>query len=815
MTTRELGLSCCRHFEARDIKSVLLGKDPRYAPHRAFDTLHVRLELSVDLSGRTLSGTCTTTARAFDRLTELEFDACGMTILGAKAGGETARFTHKDGKLKVKLPKAALEVGDEVEVEVRYRVRKPVAGLHFVKPGKANGAQMWTQGQPEDSRFWFPCHDAPHEKATSEVIARVPLGFVAVSNGVLVDRTRHASAETFHWRMDRPHALYLVTLVVGRFAEVRERWEDVDVLYYCERGREEDAKRGFRKTIPAMDFFSKKLGVSYPYPKYAQIAVAEFPGGMENTTATTQTDACLIPKAAALDNDLDTLVAHELAHQWFGNLVTCRDWSHAWLNEGFATYFEMLFMEHDKGADEADYERHLCRQSYFHEDEGRYRRPIVHNAYKYPWVLFDRHLYEKGACVLHMLRQELGDERWWRAIRHYLESNQNSSVETPDLATAIEEATGRNLRRFFDQWIHRSGYPTLQATYSYDDKTKEAILKVLQKGSDSTGLYRLPLKIVCAGFSPAWTRDSSVLLEKKEQEFRVKVPSRPQLVELDPRGDVLKRIEFRKPFPLWLAQLRRGTCALSRVHAARSVASWGDDAAVAALAAALKAEKFWGAACEIASALGGIRSEASFQALQAGLSHPHPKVRRAVVAALGGFARKELAPRWKSLLRSDSSYHVRAEAARALGALRDSRHVGDLKTAMRAPSYWDIVAGGAIQGLAATRRPEALRAVQAACRSPYGYPARAYAIRAVGQFAGAREEVVPFLTKLLEDILKESDERLAMAVISTLGSTGDFRALQALEKARTHADSRIKTYAEEAIARIQGESEPAEKAGKK
>ncbi|MDE2511276.1 MAG: M1 family metallopeptidase, partial [Elusimicrobia bacterium] len=321
------------------VQSALLGKPPSYAPDRAFDACHIFLDLNVDLHRKGLSGKCVTSVRARrSGVRRLEFDAIGLKIMKVLADGKDVRFQHKDGKLVVTVPKDLPEDA-ETKIEFRYSVLDPEAGLHFVK----NPAQMWSQSQPEDARRWFPSHDSPHAKVTSEVRARVPAGFRAVSNGVLVEQESFGGREAWHWKMERPHSIYLITLVVGRFSEIVEEWDGIPVVFYCEKGREADARRGFAKTAKALKFFSEKTGVRYPYPRYAQVAVAEYPGGMEHTTCTTQTDACLIDKRAALDHDLDLLVAHELAHQWFGDLVTCLEWPHAWLNEGFATYFEVLF----------------------------------------------------------------------------------------------------------------------------------------------------------------------------------------------------------------------------------------------------------------------------------------------------------------------------------------------------------------------------------------------------------------------------------------------------------------------------------------
>ena len=240
--------------------------------------------------------------------------------------------------------------------------------------------------------------------------------------------------------------------------------------YYGPRGRRADLERTLARTPAMLRFFNKVTGAKYPYPRYAQTFVADFIfGGMENISATTLTDTSLLDKRASLDADADGLLAHELAHQWFGDLLTCRDWSHGWLNEGFATYFEALFTESAKGIDEFRYELHSNTQIYMGEDGNRYRRPIVNNVYHEPIDLFDRHLYEKGSLVLHMIRTVLGDALWTKAIHHYVRKHRSTNVTTPDFQRAITEATGRNIDWLFDQYVYRGGHPALKVAFEWDD----------------------------------------------------------------------------------------------------------------------------------------------------------------------------------------------------------------------------------------------------------------------------------------------------------------------------------------------------------
>ncbi|HEX4047284.1 MAG TPA: M1 family metallopeptidase, partial [Elusimicrobiota bacterium] len=562
------------------VQSALLGKPPAYAPDRAFDAKHIFLNLDVDLRRRSLSGSCETTVQARrSGVRRLEFNAVELKVAKILVDGKPAKFSHKDGKLTVSLAKDLSESA-ETTVKFNYHVMNPQAGLHFVR----EPSQMWSQSQPEDARRWFPCHDSPHAKVTSEVRARVPAGYRAVSNGVLAEHETFRGRETWHWKMDRPHSIYLITLVVGKFAEIVEDWDGIPVVYYCEKGREAEAKRGFAKTAKALQFFSEKTGVRYPYPRYAQVAVAEYPGGMEHTTCTTQTDACLIDKRAALDHDLDLLVAHELAHQWFGDLVTCAEWPHAWLNEGFATYFEVLFQAHDKGRDEADFELLGNARVYFDEDSRRYRRAIVCRTYMDPWTIFDRHLYEKGSWVLHMLRRELGDELWWKAVGHYLRKHADGSVQTQDLVVAVEEATGRNMQGFFDQWVYRSGHPALRARWSYDPASKRGSFWLMQTQSvdDSHPAFRFRAHVRVTG--RGWSRDFHEDVTAKEHRFGWKLPGEPLDVEFDPEFVLLKKISLAKPAPMWFHQLSRGATAVSRALAADHVARWGGARAAAALA---------------------------------------------------------------------------------------------------------------------------------------------------------------------------------------------------------------------------------------
>ena len=323
------------------------------------------------------------------------------------------------------------------------------------------------------------------------MICTAPRDLFVLSNGDLRERIDIGTDRArWHYALDFPHAGYLITLVCGTFSETTDRapGTGVKVYYYVPPGREADARRSFGATPGMIDFFSERIGLPYPHQRYSQVVVNDFIfGGMENTTATTLTVEALLDERAALDHDVEGLVAHELAHQWWGNLLTCREWPEAWLNEGFATYFEYVWREHAHGRDEADAELLNDTQAYLGE-AGKYQRPIVCRQYNEPIELFDSHLYDKGGRVLHMLRNTLGDDVFWRALNLYAQRHAHRSVETRDLARAVEEASGRNLDPFFDQWIGNPGHPELEGSWRWDDDLQVGRLRIEQKQSQRPGV---------------------------------------------------------------------------------------------------------------------------------------------------------------------------------------------------------------------------------------------------------------------------------------------------------------------------------------
>jgi aminopeptidase N len=552
-----------------------------------------------------------------------------------------------------------------------------------------------------------------------------------------------------------------------------------------------------------IELIAKLTGVAYPWNKYAQVVVSDFIfGGMENTTATTMYEYILLDARAAIDVSSDDLIAHELAHQWFGDYVTCRDWSEGWLNEGFATYFEHVWREHHLGRDEYDWGLKVDLGAYLSEASGRYRRPIVCQDYDAPLDLFDRHLYEKGALALHLLRTELGDKLFWRGVNVYLTRHAKSVVETRDLQRALEEVSGRSLGKLFEQAVYRPGHPEIEVDVAWSKEVLSVAIKQTHSGADGVpATFEAPvwIEIVDAGSA----RRERLTMVQKSESFAIPCKTRPHYVVVDPEMRILGDVRVKAPGDMLRAQLERGKSARARWLAAQALASNDDPTVISALAARLLDEnEAWMVRVECAEALGKIRARESFEALVRAKSIKHPKARRAVMNALGNFKTTAAMEALKPVALKDESYLVEAEAARALGRTKQAAALDVLVEILERPSWAEVIRAGALDGMAALRDDRALAHVQA--RTRYGHPARARraAILAIPKLASDRRA-----RETLEDLLDDGDPHLRIDVVRALLDLGDVRARGALRaRLEVDLDARVRRRLREALRDLGGES---------
>jgi len=787
---------------------------PHWLPPRDVVLRRIFLDLDVDVEAKRVRGSAHLAFMAVKNGVESLFlDAREMRIenvIGENGG--PLSFSQSDRGVLVRLA-APVEREGTGKVSLEYTVENPRLGLYFTGPDedyRTKSWQVWSQGQDEDNKYWFPCVDHPREKVTSELRVRVTKPYVVVSNGVLKERVEAQGGRlVYHWAMERPHSVYLISLAVGQYSELTDRFEDIPLSFFVPEGKEEDGWRSFEKTADCMRFFSERTGIRYPYPRYSQVVAQDFVfGGMENTTATTLTEMTLHDARAHLDFTSAHLVAHELAHQWFGDLVTSKSWSHSWLHEGFATYFDLLYTEYAEGRDEFHYRLLENRETYFEEHDSKYRRPIVTNVYSQPIDLFDMHLYPGSAARLHMLRMLLGDELWWEVIRRFLERHRDSVVETVDFMRCIEDVTGDSYDWFFDQWFYKPGFPVLECSYQYEGKGRVVAVQVKQAQDSGKDLpvFRFPLVVRLLSGSGA-ARDLTVEVREKEHHFYLPAAEEPHLVMVDPEEAILKRMRWKVDSVKLRVQLREAEDVLKRIEAADELAKVGDREAVAALEQTVHQDPFWGVAARAAKALGEIGTEAAKGALMGALATAHPKARRAVVKALGSFKDEAVFRALLPLAAEDPSYFVEAEAVLAVARTKVEGVFEVLKQALERDSFNEVVRCRALEGFAELDDDRALPILFEHSRYGHHELVRAQALRTLGKMGQSRPRNREILENIADTFRPPAGARTLrpkLAAVQALEMLNREEGLPILRRAaESELDGRLVRSARVAIRRIE------------
>jgi aminopeptidase N len=534
-----------------------------YNPSRTIknDLLHTKLEVSFDWEKQYVYGIATLSFKPyFYPQNTLELDAKGMEIKSVILieNEKELKYSYDSKVLTIQLPKT-YQRSDTFAVKISYTAKPNELpkqgslaitddrGLYFINPdGKAPNKprQIWTQGETESSSCWFPTIDSPNEKTTQEIFITIDTLFTVLSNGEHVySKTHNDGTKTEYWKMDLPHAPYLFMMAIGDFKVVKDKWRDIEVNYYVEPKYEKYAKNIFGNTPEMIEFYSTKLGYNYPWNKYSQVIVRDFiSGAMENTTATVFMEALQCDDRQLLDEHWDGIISHELFHHWFGDLVTCESWANLPLNESFANYAEYLWAEYKYGKDEADYLDLKEEEEYFDEAEVK-QEPLIRYFYKDKDDMFDRHSYNKGGRILHMLRNYVGDEAFFQALKLYLTRKQFKTAEVHDLRLAFEEVTGEDLNWFFNQWFMAPGHPELKVSHLHSAGVLKLSLTQMQ---DTLRLpvYRLPLAI------DVWENGNrtryTIVMDKYKQEFSLPVFSAPQNVIVDAEFQLLGKIFHEK-----------------------------------------------------------------------------------------------------------------------------------------------------------------------------------------------------------------------------------------------------------------------------
>ena len=524
--------------------AAIFAQTSRQKDNRApsFDVQNYIIRTSFNRADKIVFGDTTVQLKPLkDNFKTFELDAVGMKFESIKIEPGDADVSYKTAGEKIILTlDKAYSPNDSISIRFKYSSDKPAKGIYFVDAQIEDGkttrhAQVWTQGEAEEARFWFPSNDAPDDKATTEQFITVEKGETAIANGELLETIENADGtKTFHYKMPLPHSTYLTSFVVGNYVRVNDSYKTIPLGFYMYPGQEAIARRVYGKTKEMMGVYEELTGVDFPYNKYDQTIVANFNfGGMENITVTTMADTEILFNPPSVVEDL---VSHELAHSWFGDLVTCKNWSELWLNEGFATFMEAAYREKMYGRE--DYLRKIredAAQFFVDETINKNRHSLFNqNANPKDDGLFDVTTYQKGGAVVHTLRETVGTENFWKAINLYLNRHKFKNVETADLQKAMEETSGIKLDWFFKQWIYGAGYPKLNVKPVYNAAMKTLNLTVAQtqtvdKITPEAFVLPMEVKIKTAN----GTTSERIEIKKRAEIFSIKVSGKPAKVIFD------------------------------------------------------------------------------------------------------------------------------------------------------------------------------------------------------------------------------------------------------------------------------------------
>ncbi len=809
---------------------------------RPFDQLHLRLEVTAfSFTGHTLSAVAT------HRLVPVRPDTRALLFDGDHLRVRSARLlkvnrTTTDQPLAVTAVADSTQLslaldraygpGDTLTVAIDYSVASPKKGLYWVLPDSANPARptmIWSQGESEEAHHWFPCYDYTNDKLTHEVIVTTPAGYRAFGNGVqTTNRPNADGSTTTAWSQTQPNPIYLLAMVIGPQLSVTSAWQRPDgkqiplAFHYLPGQRAEDARRANARTPAMMTLYSRLTGVPYAWPKYDQILIKDFPfGGMENTSLTTMEENLVQSPRAFYDNNKYDLVAHELAHQWFGDLVTCRRWSDLWLNEGFATFMEMVYYEGFESADDALTHRLADRVSFLAEAKRRYNRPIVSDRYSEPDAMFDRTTYQKGGQVLFMLRSQLGESAFWKAMHLYLTRHAFGNAVTADLIAAIRESTGRDEQRFFDEWVYAPGYPAFRLTQSFD----AGVFRLrVEQTQDTTGgvpaVFNVPIRLKLGTLNgPLW---QAIKIERRDSTYTFRLPTTPSYVSFDDEDRVLKTVAFDQPIEMMIEQLKFDGALAGRRRAAASLVEKAAAPGVRpVLEVALGYEKSPSIRAMLAAGLGSLPMDDALAArLQTvALADSAAEVRRAALTALtSNLTSANDTPALRrvfttTLARDSSDLNV-SVAIKGLSLLGGTDSFEPINRVAADPAYGLRVRAAALRafGRLAAADARALGPLRAAAKPGALYELRSLAVASLGDAAAAdsmdaarpvRRSVTPELIGFLRD----ADPRVQTAAAGALGELADPAAIPALEALRNRtANPSLKSTLDHAIEQLRGHS---------
>ena len=669
---------------------------------RDFDAIHYKVTLNLDIEKKMLTGeNLVTISPLNDNFDKCVLDAEYLVVSKViNENGKSLPFEQKENQVFIKLLKSYSH-NDTIRFAVKYSLSKPVPGLLFIDSTATNPKMVSSDCWPDKARQWIPCYDYPNDKVTNEMIVTVDKKYKVLSNGRLikVNDNKNEGTVTYHWNQDLPHSTYLINLSIADYAVINDSLGSLSVNYWVYKWLKEDAKTTFRKTPYMISFYNKLYNYNYPWAKYDQVITSYMGGGAEATSATLLGEGIVMDTLAEKDYSKEGIIAHEIAHQWWGDLITLRSWEHNWLNESFATYSDYLYTRFDKGEDAGAFDLLGKKNRYLSEAKNRYLRPIVFNRYNSPADNFDSHAYPKGACILHLLRYILGDDTFFRALSTFLHQNAFKPVDTHDFMKTVKEVSGKNTDWFFEQYLFRPGHPVFEVNKSWNETTKKLKLIILQKQDTVSGVpvYTIPINI---GFVFSDNKIvKEIWLKNKVETIEFEFTSEPLLVRFDEGNFLLKECTFRIPLKELLYQAEHDDM-IGRLSAVDELKSFSNEKSTLLIWSTLATQDpFWAVRQAALENVGKYQGKNAIELFKTCLKDENSKVRQSAIHILGDLENPQLIKLFERTFKTESSYAVRAESLRSIGKCGGKQQLVLLKKAAAIKSYSNVISKASTEAI--------------------------------------------------------------------------------------------------------------------
>ena len=677
--------------QRNDIYSRPFQSDPEFD----IDVQHYDIDLKILDHEKSFIGKTSITFNVIKPYLEnIQFDVETFNVTKVKSEGKELSFEQKNGSLIIQ-PDEPIRIGDELTYTISYQsdgnIADPskygmrgakVLGLGFFDESDDNPALVQTHSFPEGARHWFPSNDHPADKATSKITTTVRSDWKVLANGVLTESETNwkvlpngmkiksedsGDSTKYVWELNLPNSTYLFVMVAGPFKVIKDYHGDIPMSYWVYPKDVDNADLSFNRTPEIMEFFENEYGVKYPWPKMDQITIPGIGGGAESTTATILGDITIHDQKADKDFPSHWLVAHEAAHQWWGDYITMGNWHHAWLNESFATYGEYLYSSFLYGEDERQINLWKKKQAYFREYNNKYSRPMVHPYWKYPNQNFDSHIYPRGAVVLHMLRQIIGDKNFKNYQKNFLNDFRFGNPKTSHLIRAVNEATSSDYNWFFDQWVLSAGHPQVQIETQWNNGEYSVFINQTQAGRQTPYVYEIPTEI--AFHYKNRSEKKSIYLDDRKNVYKFNLKEEPIFIRLDPNYDLLIEIDQQFSLEALLLQLKREN-VIGRMEAANDLAEYVRNPQVMKRLKRIGIyDKSWFVRQASLSSLSNVLTFKEWLVAYQGEKDSQP--RKTIITQISNEYPEKAADFLRQNLDSDNSYVVQAEMIKQLGIVGD------------------------------------------------------------------------------------------------------------------------------------------------